>query len=315
MYPRYNNTMDTEGLQTDVMRFLAIIALCLVAILALVQRAQPPLENAQTPVVPVVDEPVAQVVAVPQPVPEPVQPPIQVKEALPAKPAKRVVREQPVVVAQRQPAAAALPAPAPAPQVPQPETPAADPDPLLQPLQELDPQPIAQRPARVVAEPERFEFEAPAFAELEPELETESATEFAAVAEVEPDPEPAAAEEQALSLRFASESDFLRLLTKRTVSLYLFNQESALLLGSDLAFAPSAAPNQVYEVLPSTIPAAILRSAQREVAGLQNYAWGVGMPPVIESSIQRWMQRVSTGELLIDRDGEVFHVGTGQADG
>ena len=38
MRPDHRGTFDTESLQADVMRFMAIIAFCLIAILALVQK-------------------------------------------------------------------------------------------------------------------------------------------------------------------------------------------------------------------------------------------------------------------------------------
>ena len=43
--PDHRNLFDTDGLQVDVMRFMAIIAFCLIAIMALVQK----LEISDTP--------------------------------------------------------------------------------------------------------------------------------------------------------------------------------------------------------------------------------------------------------------------------
>ena len=42
MRPRYNAGIDGESLQADVMRFMAIIAFCLLAILALVRDVEAP---------------------------------------------------------------------------------------------------------------------------------------------------------------------------------------------------------------------------------------------------------------------------------
>lgn len=342
MYPRYNNSMDTEGLQTDVMRFLAIIALCLVAILALVQRAAPPVTNhpvgTNAPVTKalpaVVDEAVSKKAPKVMPastiedaLPTSTFPPVTVPRA--TQPLQASASSLPQIeVAQREadaldaqpvgdPVADAVTA-----EVPEPAQQVTDVAPEVEtnePLTELEPFEVAQSveenlalepstPQSLIApaEPARVVQQPTVGADQPPANTRQPNTELTAASE--PSPQP-------LSLRFASEGDFLRLLTRRTVTLYLFNQQSALRLGNDFVFAESSAPNQVYEVLPSTIPEAILRSAQREVAGLDNYAWGVGMPPKIEASIQRWVQRVSTGELLIDRHGAVTHVEGSYAEG
>ena len=63
---------DTEGLQADVMRFLAIIAFCLIAILALVEKLEPAPTDEVLPRIP---EPMAQETEeVPTEHPQPVSP-------------------------------------------------------------------------------------------------------------------------------------------------------------------------------------------------------------------------------------------------
>ena len=324
MHPRYNNSMDTEGLQTDVMRFLAIIALCLVAILALVQRAQPP-ETSQPPqpqktasvatqdAVLIDDTRPTQPSNEPTPLPAPERLKVIATTKTRAPAEQSGLEERVVPIAAPEPKKFKLPVePVAATELAAtPETvpqstafiPAESPS-LKVP--EADPDWIAEQPS--------LQQQPAAALENTPR---ESVTAVAPAAEIqEPTPSPEVApEEESLSLRFASETDFLRLLTGRTVTLYLFNERSAWRLGRDFAFAESPAPKQVYEVLPSTIPQAILRSAQGKVAGLEHYAWGVGMPAEIEASIQRWVQRVSTGELLIDRTGTVTHVERAHAEG
>ena len=78
--------LDAEGggvadLQTDVMRFMAILALCLVVIFALVQSI--PLRPEQTAPEPVA-EPAPEPVAAPQPTPEPVLVSVPAPEAVAA---------------------------------------------------------------------------------------------------------------------------------------------------------------------------------------------------------------------------------------
>jgi hypothetical protein len=54
--PTHNAHLDTDGLQADVMRFMAIIAFCLIAILALVKNLDPPKPEAEVPMKPLVAE-------------------------------------------------------------------------------------------------------------------------------------------------------------------------------------------------------------------------------------------------------------------
>ena len=63
--PTHNAHLDTDGLQADVMRFMAIIAFCLIAILALVKNLDPPKPDAEVPMSPPV---AATIPALPQPV-------------------------------------------------------------------------------------------------------------------------------------------------------------------------------------------------------------------------------------------------------
>jgi hypothetical protein len=113
MNPRHqpHYASDSESLQADVMRFMAIIAFCLIAVLALVRDAEPPLA-------PVAGEPVE--VSAPDPTPasapdpRPVAIPKAIRKAVPDF-ADPLVMPQPVAPA----APETTPAPAPvAPQVP-----------------------------------------------------------------------------------------------------------------------------------------------------------------------------------------------------
>jgi hypothetical protein len=113
-------------LQTDVMRFMAIISMCLVAIFALVQSI-PPAPVGAPDIVPAEPMPAAQAVSAPEPAgaatltrpapPQPVQkaPPVRLER--PAPPTVSRSRPEPaarVTEADRAPTRAAPPAPAPA---------------------------------------------------------------------------------------------------------------------------------------------------------------------------------------------------------
>ena len=88
---RYANAFDTEGLQADVMRFLAIIAFCLIAILALVEKQEPAPTDEVLPRIP---EPMAQETEeVPTEHPKPVSP----ANIVAAEPAPAPTRLEPVI--------------------------------------------------------------------------------------------------------------------------------------------------------------------------------------------------------------------------
>lgn len=107
-YP-LNRGADAEAggaadLQTDVMRFMAILSLCLVAIFALVQSI---------PLAPVKPVPTPHIDSQQQPVEkEPLPPPVETKLTRPA-PVKTVVKEETIVVQRPR----ARPAPQPVPEI------------------------------------------------------------------------------------------------------------------------------------------------------------------------------------------------------
>jgi hypothetical protein len=232
----YQTAVDDQSLQADVMRFMAIIAFCLIAILAIVRNVDTP-----APVVP--------------PQAPPANPVVQPASA----------KTYPEAVPQRQPVA---------PPVAVKNVPA--------PLAEAEPvtPPVVQAPQRgPLPEPPQ----------ADPVLE-------------------GAQPEQSLSLRFASDQDFLRLLGKGAVTLYLFNQEDAWVLGKDYAFAPGHAPRQLYEVLPQTVPAVIAGAAAATGTRSDHYRWGVQLPPRTRRQIDGFLKESASGQLLIDRYGGVRHV-------
>jgi len=225
--------LDGESLQTDVMRFMAIIAFCLIAILSLVRDV----ESQSTSTVENVEE--------------------------------QVVESPRLMVQQHRPS--------------------------LEPLAEL-------------SEPE-----------LEQVLESVPAEEPPIVElEVNPKPEPvvtkttsliAHPEAAGLILRFVSDSDFLRLIAKGDVQVYAFQEREFLALGQNYEFYEAPAPKQVYEVLPETIPSLIDAALEkRKHQSAVNFKWGISLPERVERQIQRYLNTVSTGQLLIDRYGEVRHV-------
>lgn len=197
-----------ELLQADVMRFMAIIAFCLIAILALVRNADPaPVREAEEPLT-------RPMPPKPMPAPKPAASPVQAEE------------------------------PAPTPATPPPAATAA--------------------------------------------------------------PAAAPPEEASLSLRFASDRDFLRLVSSGGVRLFALEGERVLAVDPQLRAAPATLPGPVHELLPETVPELLTRAIDSGPA--QARRWAVALPARTAGQIRHYVQQGATGVLVIDRFGEVRHV-------
>lgn len=248
MHSQFHANTDNESLQTDVMRFMAIIAFCLIAILTLVKNVDAP---------PPVIEPVANV-------PEPV-----VRERLP-------LTQDPVGVALAGGDSAANDSDVGAASAANATAPKTDHS-RLKPLPRKT---VVTRTVRALAAPSS---------------DTNS---------------PDNSQDTGLSLRFASEGDFLRLISRGDVTVFAYRDDTVWALSRDYVFRNSRAPKQIYELEPNTIPRLVSEAFLRNHASPSNFTWGVSLPRRIESQIQSYIQRVGNGVLLIDRFGEVRHVGT-----
>ncbi len=246
--PSYGN--DSESLQADVMRFMAIIAFCLIAILALVKNAEPALPpEADTP--PPGKEPVAALEPPPAPLPPPAPP-----------------RKEPAV-----------------PPEPQPE-----------PSVVVAATPPQAEPARV----ERPPVAPPAV----PERARPAATADVATDEVSEE----ATEEEGLILRFASDGDFLRLIARGDITVYAYQDQDVLSLDRSYRFLESRSPGQVYELFRGSIPEVVVNALRQARPDIHGYRWGISLPRRISGQIRRHLDRVSRGQLVINRYGEVRHV-------
>ncbi len=266
MRRRHHVQVDEASLQTDVMRFMAIVAFCLIAILAMVRNVEAPPAPAEAVSAPA---PIPIVAEVTQEPPEPLPTPLP-PEPAPLPSAEITEPEEQVFVIRREPVEAAPP--------PVVETESVPPEPALEvPLADVPPQ---EEPLDVVSVPEP-----------------------------QPAPEAAAesAEEEGLTLRFASEADFLRLVARGKVAVYAFDEDRFLTLAPDYRFTPVAPPQQVYELDPGTIPSQ-MRSALARVDGPAPTKWAVGLPSRVQRQIQDLVATVNNGELLINRFEEVRHV-------
>ncbi|MGI9325360.1 MAG: hypothetical protein ACR2PZ_09095 [Pseudomonadales bacterium] len=295
MPSRPQTGIDADSLQADVMRFMAIIAFCLIAILALVRNIDAP-PVAQPPVTPSMPEPIAKTTPAPVPVlaPEPQPEPEPVKQIEP-------VAKQPVQKATpKPPTLERLPQPSVPPEVVIALEKLLPPEPTL--LEPIAPAPPPEPIATIKAEPTT---PLPTHAAKEPipaPLQSDDPP-IEDIAATQPSEEP-----EGLSLRFVSDRDFLRLLSKRDIQVYLFNEQAAYQLSPAYEFVDAEPPNKLYEVLPMTIPGAISAAAGRALGDHSDYRWGLHIPGAIERQITDHLAAVESGELVIDRFGRVHHV-------
>ena len=281
---------DSESLQTDVMRFMAIIGFCLIAILALVKEAAPVRAATPSPSAPAEVRMTEQITPIEESaIAEPLAATVQVTEK-PPEPSASTTSPLPPEQS-----------PAPAPRWQQPlekpttEITAARPTPKPKPK----PRPIAAAAPAPTPVPR-----APAIPPA-------------------PDPQPveAPAEEAGLSLRFASDGDFLRLITKGDIRVYAYApvdhtpadktmhaSRDILILDADYQFRSSPAPGKVYELLPETIPALVVNALRNAGRDAGTFTWAIVLPGRIEAQIGRHLEPVKSAQLLIDPFGEVQHV-------
>ncbi len=214
---------DSESLQADVMRFMAIIAFCLIAILALVRNVEAP-EIPQPQIVKPLDAP--------EPAPR-WQEPIEKPEPKITRPPVRRVQVAPMI----------------------------------------EPAPVAEPDA--------------------PEVPSMSSQNV---------------EDDGLSLRFASDGDFLRLIAKGDIEVYAYNESGVFALQPNYQFLRSAAPGQVYELMEQTVPRLILEALGRPQSHAVPFTWAIAIPPAMRNQIEDHMASVREGQLVINRYGEVHHV-------
>ncbi len=274
-YP-LNRAGDTDvggaaDLQTDVMRFMAILSLCLVAIFALVQsmplappegaRPQPPgpdpTPQGQTPMAeapmveaPMVEAPMAEasVEAPPPPAPKPVE-----------RVAENVVLTRPKWVPKY--------TPTPRPVVTETDaspTPAVEPEP--EPVADTAPEPVVEVPPPVAEEPEGF------------------------------------------TLRFESDAALTRLVAANMVGFYAIDTDRARRMtvsDSRISFWDASTPNSFHEMEPATVPAAVVDALSRTGASTEGVSFGVTLPGKLKGQLDELMQAHRGGELVIEAAGSI----------
>lgn len=260
---------DNDSLQADVMRFMAIIAFCLIAILALVKEVEPARKQA------------------PAAKPEVVQAPVQKKPAV-------------VMTESAQPV----------PESSRPQQEDVRPleswrEPLQKPVEDVGQTAPTRKPSVKKRTPISAAVGDTMTASVsQPEAAAQPSADTAAT-------ETAPEEEEGLSLRFASDGDFLRLIARGEIKVYAFNGTDVLGLNNAYEFLNTRTPGKVYELLPQTIPSLIFDSltrSRRQQGDSDGYNWGITLPGSIESQITNYLATATSGALVIDKYGEVHHV-------
>jgi len=115
---------------------------------------------------------------------------------------------------------------------------------------------------------------------------------------------------QGFTLRFASDAALQHLIDGRRVNFFALDGKNAWQLNlknGQPVYSPSRFPRQIYEMQTPTVPVEYSGAFHRQVAGLDGTAvtWGVSLPPQMELSIKGLINGRDGGELIITANGEV----------
>ncbi len=324
-YPMGRNAdMDAGGaadLQTDIMRFMAILSLCLVAIFALVQslplnRVVPvtPTESLTEPAVVKPEkgsDPISEMGSDPFSTPQPTT----VREPVTAQPQPAEVVEEATPVREitwrdliRKPAPVADKTPPESTQAPVP--PAPPPEPAARELAEA-PVPPDTPPAPAPSTPQPVAEEPLA-------TSRELASEVVPVEEATEAPADVPARE-GFTLRFESDTALTRLVARNEVGLYAIGQERSLRMSVNrgaVTFWPASAPNQFHEMDPGTVPNEVVTALRRsgtlgpdlgpDPAGSgPELKWGVTLPVRMRQQLDGYLTEHSSGALVIEGGGNL----------
>jgi hypothetical protein len=116
---------------------------------------------------------------------------------------------------------------------------------------------------------------------------------------------------QGFTLRFASESALQKLISGRKVLFYALAGRQAWQLqlkGAQPAYVETGFPRQIYEMEPGTVPVDFTDAFARQVAafGRGTVTWGVTLPERTTDTITRLIKDRNGGDLVIMPDGEVM---------
>lgn len=112
------------------------------------------------------------------------------------------------------------------------------------------------------------------------------------------------------SLAFASESALKDLIREGKITYYLMAGKHSWKLsvgaGGTWNFLKSGNPGKIYEMTTNTIPYDFLKAARKVLAGAgSTQTFGVMLPLAIENKLQKIMGKNSGGNIIIDRNGSL----------
>ena len=285
---------DTDALQTDVMRFMSIIGLCLMAVFALVQSIP-----SQQPVNPVVlDDLQRQLEQGRQALAEIEQDSMQKQQHLDELSERLRTTQQQLHDSRK--AAAAI---------------------RHESLAQAAKAVIVKRPAAETAAKPVIKKSTPSEAVLKPVIQKRPAPAPAAKPVIRKPPSPPAPvarpspARQGFSLRFASAAALDRQVAAGSVSLFgMLDQQAwqlSMLAGTP-AVATASFPKQFHEMSAATVPAHYLQSLKNKADGRRASAvvWGVQLPAATSTAIASLLQQQQAqgqqgGALVIQGDGRV----------
>jgi len=258
-------------LQTDIMRFMAILALCLVAIFALVQSI---------PLAPEIPIEVVAETAQAEPVIE-AQDPVTAPTVEAAKP---IVEKLTEIVDTTPPSHMQA--------VAKPQVTLARPKwvPKFQPQTPQKPPPMPEARATETPEPA-------------PSMEKAS---LPSVVQTKTPSEPQ--DEKGFTLRFESDLVLTRLVAAGHVGFYAIDAGRAQRMAvseSRISFWEASTPNSFHEMEATTVPRPVIEALSRTGADARSVDWGVTLPGKLRNQLSTLMREHSSGALVIGADGNL----------
>jgi hypothetical protein len=308
---------DTDALQTDVMRFMSIIGLCLMAVFALVQGI--PLQEPGKPAQPLQPARLRQEISLQQQQVRKLQAELQALKSSMARTQQRLTTAKEHL---QQAAGQAQQA-------------REEREQLASRLESLGRQLERQRQAladieqdarqkdqhmdelrqRLVNTQRQLDHSRSEFETLQHQLLQPAAT---AVIERQAPAAPAskaastakpATDRQGFTLRFESDAALDRLVASGSVSLYAMDGEQAWRLSMTTArpvAVQASFPRWFHEMSAATVPAHYSRSLEDAAPGRATVVWGVQLPAAAKQTIASLMRQRQGGALLIRADGRVI---------
>jgi hypothetical protein len=280
----HHRQLNTAGLEADVMRFMAIIAFCLIAMMALVKDVEPKIEmepesaeaESATPETP---EVAAEAEAPPAPEPDP--------EPAPHDPAKQIIVTK--VIVQKEPVSEISDV-----KVPDVKPPVSRSATTKTPRAAVavPPEPIPDVPiAKVQSTPITVKEQGVA------EGLTEEQTPH------EPEPEP-----ETLTFRFDSDRTFLHLIATDRLQLYAHTAQGFLAMDDRFNIIESRPSGELFEVMAQSIPLKI-KSIFNRINTSPVYL--VALPAETRRDLNKFLgakgENSTTGVLIIHRNGRISH--------